>query len=66
MKTSKNKNNFIADISDKLSRNTYVDYKTPQYFTDKQVMPYLGRIDFEEQQKSKHETDLRGYTQQGY
>lgn len=37
MKTFKNENNFIADISGKLSRNTYVDYKTPLHFTDRQV-----------------------------
>lgn len=38
MKTFKNENNFIADISGKLSRNTYVDYKTPLHFTDRQVI----------------------------
>lgn len=59
--------NFIASISGKLSRNTFVNYETPKYFIDRHAMPNLAGINYEEQQKLPCEIDARGYIQQvGY
>lgn len=64
----KNKKYFkVADISGKLSRNTFVNYKTPKYFTGRQVLPNLGGINYGEHQRPPCEIKPRGCIKQaGY